>query len=133
MNYETEYASRIYEPFLYLRDNVKTGIGVTNVRLKEGDDITVFTCAENAVQYFQYYFGGKVVTHPPPQTHHASVINPGVYPMVDITDEFDYQRVYVSQGRKNPRTMYAWFHEIPRPHPTKYTKYIGWLYYQKNI
>ena len=133
MNYETEYASRIYEPFLYLRDNVKTGIGVTNVRLKEGDDITVFTCAENAVQYFQYYFGGKVVTHPPPQTHHASVINPGVYPMVDITDEFDYQRVYVSQGRKNPRTMYAWFHEIPRPHPTKCTKYIGWLYYQKNI
>jgi hypothetical protein len=133
MNYETEYASRIYEPFLYLRDNVKTGIGVTNVRLKEGDDITVFTCAENAVQYFQYYFGGKVVTHPPPQTHHASVINPGVYPMVDITDEFDYQRVYVSQGRKNPRTMYAWFHEIPRPHPTKYTKYIGWLYYQKNV
>ena len=132
MNYETEYASRIYEPFLYLRDNVKTGIGVTNVRLKEGDDITVFTCAENAVQYFQYYFGGKVVTHPPPQTHHASVINPGVYPMVDITDEFDYQRVYVSQGLKNPRTIYAWFHEIPQPHP-KYTKYIGWLYYEKNI
>jgi hypothetical protein len=132
MNYEKEYASRIYEPFLYLRDNVKTGIGVTNVRLKEGDDIIVFTCAENAVQYFHYYFGGKVVTPPPPQTHHASVINPGVYPMVDITDEFDYQRVYVSQGRKNPRTMYAWFHEIPQPHP-KYTKYIGWLYYEKNI
>jgi len=128
MNYEKEYASRIYEPFLYLRNKA-----VSNVRLKEGDDITVFTCAENAVHYFHYYFGGKVVTHPPPQTHHASVINPGVYPMVDITDEFDYQRVYVSQGRKNPRTMYAWFHEIPRPHPTKYTKYIGWLYYQKNV
>ena len=126
-NYEKEYASRIYEPFLYLRDKA-----VSNVRLKEGDDIVVFTDAENAVQFFQYYFAWKIVTHPLPQTHHTSVINPGIYPMVDITDEFEAKRSYVSQGHKNPRTIYAWFHEIPQPHP-KYTKYIGWLYYQKNI
>jgi hypothetical protein len=112
--YEAEYLSRIYEPYVYLMTQERQ----VTIDFKGGETITLFKTPEGAVRYFnklsisvEEYYGD-----PNPHVHFVKVATPGKYTAVDIT---------INLHANN--SVYGTFFRNPKPHPT-YGDYIGWAY-----
>jgi len=116
-NYEAEYISRIYEPYVFLM----TDYGTVDVEFKSKETLTLFKTAEGAVRYFdklsisvEDYYGD-----PNPAVHYVKVATPGKYTLVDITNSI--------RGKASSNKVYGQFFRNLKPNPT-YGDYIGWAY-----
>ena len=119
IDYESEYFSRIYEPYVYLM----TEDGTTEITLHTGEIITLFKTPEGAVKHFEL-MGRRPVTSveeyygdPNPAVDYVKVATPGKYTVVDITTNL---------YGKDVNTTYGKFFRNPQSHPT-YGDYIGWI------
>ena len=126
INYNIEYISRIYEPYVYLMTND----GPTEIELKGGEIITLFHTPEGAVKYFDLVSHRPAMTvedyysDPNPLVDHVKVAVPGKYTVVDITNNHVY-------GVKS-NMIYGQFFRNPKLHTT-YGEYIGWAYFQPGM
>ena len=123
-DYEAEYISRIYEPYVYLM----TDYGTVDVEFKSKETLTLFKTAEGAVRYLDFtlstfsvedYYGD-----PNPAVDHVKVATPGKYTLVDITNNI--------RGKVSSNKVYGQFFRNPKPHPT-YGEYIGWAYFEPGM
>ena len=123
-DYEAEYISRIYEPYVYLM----TDYGTVDVEFKSKETLTLFKTAEGAVRYLDFtlstfsvedYYGD-----PNPAVDHVKVATPGKYTLVDITNNIP--------GKVSSNKVYGQFFRNPKPHPT-YGEYIGWAYFEPGM
>ena len=119
--YEAEYLSRIYEPYVYLMTQERQ----VTVDFKGGEIITLFKTPEGAVRYFNQrsisvedYYGD-----PNPYVHYVKVATPGKYTAVDITPNLH---------GKIDNSVYGTFFRNLKPHPT-YGDYIGWAYFKPRM
>ena len=115
--YEAEYLSRIYEPYVYLMKNYE----MVDVEFKGKELLTLFKTFEGAVKYFGHntmsveeYYG-----HPVPQMEYVKVALSGKYKLVDITNTI--------RGKVSHNKVYGQFFNTYNRHPI-YGQYIGWAY-----
>ncbi len=120
-DYEAEYISRIYEPYVFLM----TDYGTVDVELKGRETLVLFKTAEGAVRYIKSsisvedYYGD-----PNPAVHYVKVATPGKYTLVDITDSI--------KGKPSSNKVYGQFFRNLKPNPT-YGDYIGWAYFEPGM
>ena len=120
-NYDSEYISRIYEPYVFLMTNY----GTVDVEFKGRETLTLFKTAEGAVRYLDFTLSAFSVEDyygdPNPAVDHVKVATPGKYTLVDIADSI--------RGKVSSNKVYGQFFRNQKPHPT-YGEYIGWAYFE---